>query len=336
MMDVAAKAGVSQATVSLVLNGGPGVKLTDSTRRRVLEASRSLGYEFVKRGARTTPEGQSTIVFMADEVATDPWTALAFEGARDKALEFGITACLTVSHGDAETEAAIVGQMVQAPVLGFIYGTILTRLIDLPPELANQRTVLVNCYDAKRSHPSVLPADLLGGRIATEHLLSAGRKRIGFINGQQGLDASRDRLKGYKQALSSNDIPFDPSLVRPGNWEQSAGYELTLDLMAMEDPPDAIFCGNDVMALGCYSALAELGLKVPEDVAVIGFDDRDLARQTRPPLTTLILPHYEMGRIAAELLIDSAGGLNVRPNQIKVECELVERESVASLARLLA
>ncbi|HTO27715.1 MAG TPA: substrate-binding domain-containing protein, partial [Devosia sp.] len=152
-------------------------------------------------------------------------------------------------------------------------------------------------------------------------------KRIGFINGQQGVDAARDRLKGYRQALASNDIPFDPALVRPGNWEPSAGYEMTLELMALSDPPDAIFCANDMMALGCYDALRELGKTVPGDVAVIGFDDRDVAQYMHPPLSTLVLPLYEMGRVAVELILDDAGGLHSSASGIKVECKLVERES---------
>lgn len=328
MMDVAALAGVSQATVSLVLNGSPGVKLTDSTRQRVLDAAEKLGYRFVRRGNRTAPEGQSTIVFIADEVTTDPWMALAFEGARDKALEFGINVSLTISHGEADIETSIVEQAIPETNLGFIYGTILTRLVDPPKALTRERTVLLNCYDAKRALPSVMPGDVLGGRIATERLLSAGRKRVALINGQEGVNAARDRLKGYKQALASNDIPFNDTLVKSGNWQPSSGYELTLELMAMPDPPNAIFCANDLMAMGCFDALKHLNLSVPDDVAVVGFDDREIAQYTHPPLTTLVLPQYEMGEIAAELLIDIAGGLNGGPNQIKVECPLVERESV--------
>jgi LacI family transcriptional regulator len=328
MMDVANLAGVSQATVSLVLNGSPGAKLSEETRRRVRAAARKLGYEFVRRGSRTANDHQTNIVFIADEVTIDPWMALAFEGVRDKALQYGLNSYLTVSHGDADVETTIVRQMRDMPVLGFIYGTILTRLVELPEAFGDQRVVLLNCYDAKRALPSVVPGDQLGGRAATEHLISAGRRRIGFINGQQGVDAARDRLKGYRLALSSNDIPFDQDLVKPGNWQPATGYRLTHELMALKERPDAIFCANDMMALGCLDALHELGLRIPEDVAVIGIDDREVAQYTRPPLTTLILPQYEMGEIAAELLIDAASGLASKPNQIKVECELVERQSV--------
>ncbi|OJF99849.1 LacI family transcriptional regulator [Rhizobium sp. 58] len=327
MMDVATAAGVSQATVSLVLSGTKGARLADTTRSRVLQAAQALGYRFVRRGTKSAPGGQSTIIFVADETSTDPWMSLAFEGARDKALEYGINVLMAVSHGDSDVETNIVTSLGKLPILGVIYGTILTRLVQLPAALTDWSIVLVNCYDEQREHHSVLPADLLGGRTATEHLLLTGRKRIGFINGQQGVDAARDRLKGYKQALASNDIAFDPSLVRPGNWEPSAGYEMTMDLMALDNPPDGIFCANDMMALGCFDALKQLGVRVPDDVAVIGFDDRNISQCMHPPLSTLVLPLYEMGRTAAELLIDTAGGLHTSPSRIKVECELIARES---------
>ncbi len=330
MMDVAAAAGVSQATVSLVLTGSKMARLSDATRRRVTEAAERLNYKFVRRGPKTNATGKSTILFIADEVSTDPWMTLAFEGARDKALEFGVNTVMAVSHGDAEIEAGILANFKDQPTVGVIYGTILTRQVGLPAPFAAHRTVLVNCYDEGGNLPAVLPADLLGARVATEHLISLGRSRIALINGQKGLDNPRDRLKGYRQALSSHDLAFDPTLVRPGNWEPSSGFEMTMELMALAEPPDAIFCANDLMAMGCIEALKQLGRKIPEDVAVIGFDDREIARFLHPPLTTLVLPQYEMGQTAAELLLDSAGGLELSTTRIKVECELIVRGSTAS------
>jgi LacI family transcriptional regulator len=328
MMDVASKAGVSQATVSLVLNGSRGARLSTSTRKKVKQVAEEVGYKLVRRGQRRAPVDQSVIGFLADEVTTDPWMALAFEGARERALEYGINVCLWATRGDPDIEAMVINQIGQQPLLGIIYGTILTRRVDPPAALFKRRTVLLNCYESTRKLPSVLPGELVGARVATQRLIQAGRKRIGFINGQEGLDASRDRLKGYRQALSSNDLSYDPNLVRPGNWEPSSGYEMTRDLMSADNPPDAIFCANDMMAVGCFDALREIGLRVPADISVIGFDDREIAQFTRPPLTTLILPQYEMGETAAELVIDGAGGLDAGPTQIKVECPLVERNSV--------
>ena len=104
-----------------------------------------------------------------------------------------------------------------------------------------------------------MPGEILGGQTATTRLIRAGHRRIGLIEGEVWMDASRDRLKGYRQALANAEILYDPDLVRPGNWEPSAGYEQTHALMNLKDPPTAIFCSNDLMALGCYEALKELG-----------------------------------------------------------------------------
>jgi LacI family transcriptional regulator len=327
-MDVAARAGVSQATVSLILNGSSGVRFSETTRARVMEAAEAIGYRFTRRVPARQTADPKVIGFVVDEIASDPWMSLALEGVRHKAEEFGLTVMLAVTGEEREQTAEVFDRMDAQPLLGLIYGTILTRRIVPPRALLDHPSVLLNCYDARRRLPSVLPADLLGARTATERLIRAGRRRIGYINGQDGIDASRDRLRGYREALVSNDLPFDPALVQPGNWEPSAGYEGTRALMALPQSPDAIFCANDMMAMGCYDALREMGLRIPQDVAVIGFDDREIAQFMRPALTTLILPHHEMGAIAAELLIDKTGGLERLHNQIKVECPLVERASI--------
>ena len=327
-MDVAARAGVSQATVSLVLNGSAGARLSDATKKRVRAAAEELSYKLVRRAQKKSPASEKLIGFIADEVATDPWTPMIFEGARQKALEYGVTMSMAVVRGKGELAQQLIDQMSQPPRLGLIYATMLTRLVDPPPIFFETSSVLVNCYDSKRRLPSIVPGELLGGRTATEHLIRHGRKRVALINGQEGIDASRDRLRGYRQSLASADIPYDPALVFSGNWEPSSGYEGTLQFMALDNPPDAIFCANDMMAVGCYDALKELGLKIPEDVAVVGFDDREIAQFMRPPLTTLILPHFDMGALAAELLLDMAGGLQNGHDQIKLECPLVSRDSV--------
>jgi LacI family transcriptional regulator len=332
MMDVAAKAGVSQATVSLVMNDSQGVRLSEATRRRVLEAAQELGYELVKRGPRQTTTDKTIIGFVVDEISTDPWMALAFDGVREKAWEFGLTVNLAVTRGDKDMEDQVLGMMCQQPILGLIYGTILTRRIKPAKALFDHPSVLLNCYDEERRLPSVVPGDLLGGRTATERLLQSGHRRIGLITGQTGVEGASERLRGYRQALASKDIGFDPTLVHPGNWQPDSGYAGTKALMALADPPTAIFCANDLMALGCLDALKELGLAIPGDVAVIGFDDREVSQYTRPPLTTLILPHYEMGANATEILVDRANRMSARPEQLKVECHLVERLSVGAIA----
>jgi LacI family transcriptional regulator len=332
MMEIAALAGVSQTTVSLVLNGALGARLSKQTRERVFDAAKALQYQFVRR---ETPRGwkaaETVIGIVVDEISTDPWMALAIDGAREKAWEFGLTLSVAVTRGDPEIENAVMAQMTGQPLLGMIYGTIQTRQVKLSPALQRIPTVLLNCHVADRSLPSVVPSETVGGRSATERLILAGHTRIGMIEGEEGMEASRDRLKGYRQALASHEIPFDPQLVRPGNWEPSAGFEQTVALMQLPKPPTAIFCANDLMAAGCYEALKEMGKAIPQDVAVIGYDDRETAQFARPPLTTILLPHYEMGTLAAEFLIDRTSTTQAKPPQIKVECPLVERSSVGPI-----
>ena len=327
MMDVASLAGVSQATVSLVLNGSPGAKLTDGTRRRVRDAAARLGYEKPRRRTRRTAEVQPAILFLCDDIATDPWMMQAFDGAQRKAAEHGMNVLLAVS-GDRDGETAVMEQIAATPISGVIYATMLTRLVEPSSAVLGHRTVLLNAYDTAGRLPSVVPDDVGGGRTATRHLIEAGCRRIGFINGQKGIDASRDRLKGYRQALTAAGLRYDPKLVRPGTWEPESGYAHTRALLALDTPPDAIFCANDPMAYGCYEALREAGLRVPDDISVVGFDDRDLAKAMHPPLTTLLLPHAEMGELAADRLIGMAGGDAPMSARMRVDCALVPRASV--------
>jgi LacI family transcriptional regulator len=332
MNDIAASAGVSQTTVSLVLNDALGARLSDQTRQRVLDAVKKHGYRMVRRRNRkAVTDDASVIGFVVDEMATDPWCAMALGGVRDKAWEYGLTVSVAVTRGDAEIEKAVQNQMTSQPLLGLIYGTIQTRQIALAPFLQRIPTVLFNCHVEDRSLPSIIPGEFLGGRTATERLIEAGHRRIAMIEGEVWMDSSRDRKKGYRTALTSHDIPFDEDLVRPGNWEPSAGFEQTMLLMKLPRPPTAIFCASDMTAFGCYEALQELGLKIPQDVSVVGYDDREIAQFMRPPLTTVLLPLYEIGVLAAEYLIDHANRPNKRLAQVKVECPLVERDSVGPI-----
>lgn len=222
MKDVASRAGVSQATVSLALNGSEGARLSDATKQRVRAAAEDVGYKLARRSQKRAPPSRKMIVFVADEVSTDPWTPLIFEGARSKALEYGVTMTMAVMCGEDDLDLQLSDQLSHQPHLGLVFATMLTRLVKPPKIFMETPSILVNCYDRRRQLPSILPGELLGGRTATEQLIRAGCKRIALINGQHGIDASRDRLRGYRQALSSAEIPFDPDLLFWGNWEPSS------------------------------------------------------------------------------------------------------------------
>ena len=334
MMDVAAEAGVSQTTVSLVLNGIAEARVSDETIERVKKSALALNYTHSARrtGADERPD-TAVIGLIVDEISTDPWMALALTGAREKSIEEGYEMVTLVTNGDAKAEKSAARTLAKLSFSGLIYGAIQTRAVDPPPILLTKPAVLLNCFVTERNVPSVTPGEVVGGRSATQHLIDHGHRRIAIIQGEEWMDASNDRLRGYRQALAAADISFDETLVRPGNWEPSAGYEQTKLLMRLAHPPTAIFCSNDMMAMGCYEALKALGLGIPGDVSVVGYDDREIAQFLHPPLTTVLLPHYDMGALAVELLLEQIAAPGKTPTQLKAECPLIVRESAGPPSR---
>ena len=334
MTDIARIAGVSQSSVSLVLNEMSGSRISQETQMKVREAAHKIGYKLpgVRHDAPpVTSVEKETIAFIVDEISTSPHPVVSLDGARDYAFEQGFLVSAHATRSNPDLEDAVLRSVLRDPtVVGVIYATIFTRKVTVPKQLQNIPTVLLNCYAEPRQQVAIVPGEVAGGFAATAYLTSLGHKRIGFINGEVWMDAAVDRLKGYKQALATADIAFDESLVRNGDWLPLRGYEAGLELLSMDNPPTAIFCGNDLMAIGVMEAAAEKGLAVPEQLSVMGYDDQELARYTHPPLSTLVLPNYEMGQKAAEMLIDMAvHGKTVKPMTMKVDGPLVVRNSTA-------
>jgi len=331
MTDVARIAGVSQSSVSLVLNQMTGARISEATRSRVHDAATQIGYDLPgrRRQDRTLSE-RGTIAYLVDEISTSPHPVVNLDGARDAAWEYGILVASHVTRSNLELEAATLESIKRDPsVVGIIYSTIFTRKLLNPPPAGAIPTVLLNCYADDGRLNAVVPGEVAGAFTATRHLLEHGHRQIAFINGESWMDAAIDRLKGYRQALATADIAFDEAIVRNGDWLPLSGYLLTCDLLSGDKRPSAIFCANDLMAIGALEAASELGFKVPKDLSILGYDDQELARYTHPPLSTLVLPNYEMGRRATELLIDMAVlGKKLRPMTIKIDGPLVERSSV--------
>ena len=336
MTDIAKAVGVSQSTVSLVLNDAAGAKFSEATRAKVHEAAHALGYRLSGRAPATPAAARSStrnmIVYLGDEISTSPHPVVNIDGARDAAWEHGYVLAVYSTHGNAEIEAQVLRSVLAMPnLLGVIYATVYTRKVNVPEALHNVQTVLLNCYAEDRNFPSVVPGEIAGAHAATRYLIGKGHRRIGFINGEPWMDASADRLKGYRQALAGAGIAFDAALVRNGDWLPLQGHRHALDLIAQTPRPTAIFCANDLMAMGALEAAAQQGLRVPQDISIMGYDDQELARYTNPPLSTLVLPNYEMGRRAVELLVEVATrGARAPAAPVRVDGPLVERGSVAA------
>lgn len=323
MKDVAFRAGVSQSTVSFVLNGLEDMRISRDTRKRVMDAVDQLGYR--PRNAGRPPKASYTgvIGLLFDEIATSHFAAISIEGAHEAAWKANAIVEVAMTGGNPDIEAAILKKWAGDNVIGVVYGSILTRALSPPDALSRHRAVLLNCDDTSGRYSSIVPAERRGGEVATEALIAQGHRRIAFISGEPWMEASDQRMEGYERALRAARIPVDPSLIVEGNFLPSGGRAATLELMAPSNPPDAIFCANDLTAVGCYEALKELGEIPGKTVAVMGYDDQEIAQHLSPKLSTVLLPHREMGQWCVEQLLRSEQSVD----RTRINCPLVLRAS---------
>lgn len=328
---VAQRAGVSATTVSFVLNDAPHARVSPATRERVVAAAAELGYRpnSVAKSLRTARS--RSIGFITDHIAASQYAGDVIRGAHDRAWSAGEMLLVVNSEGRADVEAAAVEMLLDRQVDGIIYATRGFRGVQPVDSLRRVPTVLANCYDAEGALPSIGPDDRGGGATATEALIDAGHRRIAFISGRPAgpvAPAADERLAGYRAALDAAGLDFDPDLVRHSNWRPSGGYAETKARMALAEPPTGIFCVTDTVAIGAYEALKELGLGIPDDVAVVGYDNIELAAELTPPLTTVALPHMEMGRWAVERLAARCRGADPDGgDHTTLTCPLIARAS---------
>lgn len=341
MWDVARAAGVSQATVSLALRGNGGSRVSEETAARIRRIAEEIGYR-ANATARALRDGHSEMIgLIGDQVASAPFAGRIVEGAQDRAWQDDQLLIIANTEGSTELEQAAIEQLLSHQVRRFIYASMYNRTVTVPESLAGYDVVVLNALDPSGETWSVSPDEVRGGREATAHLVAAGHERIGFINIEtleSGLPAAVGRHDGYLEALADAHLPADPTLIRFGTGSTPDGYTFTRELMALDDPPTAIFCANDRTAWGAYQALSELGAKVPDDVSIVGFDNQDvLAPFLRPTLTTMNLPFREMGWRAVELLLSGESVRttgNAGHRTVHLHCELVERESVRAPRRV--
>lgn len=305
MNDIAREAGVSQATVSLILNNSRSIKLSDETRQRVISTAQKLGYKKIPSPHQL--EGQEEIAILVNAMpGYDPFVD-AFNQARDAAWRNNTLLTIYDYGDDSELAIHIIRQLEQRRCAGIILASPITSAIDFAPfeNCTRIPLVLLNVYD--RNYPMVptfLPNDYANALQITRHLVAQGAQRIAHITGDRWMDASQHRLDGYNAALSQAGLACDPTLVIHTNWQLNESYRATCQLMQSSQPPDAIFCSSDWIALGCYQALAELQVKIPQQVMVAGYDDQRYTDQLTPELTSVQLPYAELGRLAVEYLCE--------------------------------
>jgi DNA-binding LacI/PurR family transcriptional regulator len=324
--DVARLAGVSTATVSRALNGTGQIAAT--TRATIDAAVAQLGYQPNTAARSLVTKSTQTIALLLPDIA-NPFYAELVSGIQRRALETGHTMLLCTTEGDPEREEQYLNLLHAKQVDG-----VLVDGLVLPPDriarfVRNGPPIV--CLDRdvdSTSVPLVQVDNRLGARMATEHLISLGHRRIAHVSGAPELRISEERIGGYHDAFAAAGIDPDPKLVAVGSFTEEGGYEATRALLGATDLT-AVFAANDLSALGAISAIVESGRHVPRDVSVVGFDDLRLSRFTTPPLTTIHQPALEIAERATQLLLDLAGGREVQQLLHLLEPKLVVRASTA-------
>ncbi|MGB4778326.1 LacI family DNA-binding transcriptional regulator [Microbacterium sp.] len=305
--DVAVAAGVSVTTVSLVLNDVES-RISEETRNRVREAAATVGYapSAVARGLRQ--QRMRTVGIISDQIATTPYAGRMLAGAQDVARDNGKLVILVDTGGMADIEQDAIRALASQQVDATIYAAMWHRVVEVPDGLPAD-TVFLDCRPRTPGFRSVVPDDRAGGVAATRELIAAGHRRIAFIDTElspQRPIAADLRHAGYVEALSDAGIVPDAALHVHGEITAGGGRAATERLLDLpvEVRPTGLFCFNDRMAAGAYIAVHRRGLRIPQDISIIGYDDQQLvAAEQDPPLTTVALPHYAMGRWAMEVAL---------------------------------
>lgn len=327
MRDVAHHAGVSISTVSHVVNNSRAV--SDEARHRVLAAMKALSYK-PNALAQNLRRQQTFSIGMIVPDSANPFFAEVARGIEDTSFEQNHSVILCNTDGDVDKQAAHTNLLIKNQVAGilFVAAGISTELVE-DLQARHVPLVIVDREVPDVVVDTVLTNHLQGGRLATQHLLDLGHQRIACISGGSDLSPSAERLTGYQQLLQENNIPVEDSLIVKGDFQYESGYQAAQQLLSQANPPTAIFACNDLMAVGVISAAIELGLNVPQDLSVIGFDDVRLASFTNPPLTTIAQPKYEIGVMATKMLLARTQNTDTPPHTEQLDTHIVIRKSTA-------
>lgn len=332
--DVARHAGVSRTTVSFVLSGRADMRISIEARQRILGAAQELGYRPNLTAQSLRTRKTYTVGLVSDIVASTHYAGEMIQGALEAALEQDHLLYFAESGNDPEAERKLLQGMLDRQVDGLVHAAMSTRTY-LPPEhVRTHPSVLLNCLDGTGEFTCVVPDEETAGQQAVKLLLEAGHQAgIHVVGGRratarnpEGVYAGVERMRGIEGALS--EAGLKPAGVSECDWSAPEhGYRVARTLLDSAAPPTAVVCCNDRLAFGVYQAAGERGWSVPRDLSVVSFDDSELASWLRPSLTSIALPHHELGRTAVSLLLSPE---ERKPALYRIPMPVRRRESVAA------
>jgi LacI family transcriptional regulator len=337
LADVARKAEVSATAASFVLNGRTDMRLSAAVHKRVQQAAEEIGYRpnIISRSLRLNTTG--TIGFVSDSIATTPFAGELIHGATDAAHDRGNLLFIAETETSSVLEVELIEALLDRQVDGIVYASMYTRKVTPPKSLAQVPLVLLNAVSNDGLSSAVIPDEFDAGRSAARVILDAGfRDGVYLVGGgpqQKRLPkdslAARERFAGIADAFERAGVTLSGAVELP-EWEPQDGYDATRALLRKRRPPSALICFNDRLAFGAYQALEEAGRAIPADVSVVSFDDDRIASWLKPQLTTIALPHYQLGHSAIGILFGTEGTpvIQATPTIHRVPMPIRRRESV--------
>ncbi|MDI9278358.1 ribose operon transcriptional repressor RbsR [Pantoea sp. EABMAA-21] len=327
MKDVARLAGVSTSTVSHVINNNRFV--SEQVREKVDQAIRELNYA-PSALARSLKINQTRTIGMLLTASSNPFYSEVVRGVENSCYERGYSLILCNTEGDEERMNRSLETLMQKRVDGLLMMCTETHLpsAEILNRYPSVPMVMMDWAPFEGRGDIIQDNALLGGELATQHLIDRGYTRIACIAGPQDKTPARLRLEGFHKAMTNSGLPVLPGYVVDGDFEFQGGFNAMNQLLTLELLPEAVFTSNDAMAVGVYHALFQAGLRVPQDIAVMGYDNIELARYLTPPLSTIHQPKDELGELAIDTLIHRMSDPDASQQTLVLTPELVERGSV--------
>ena len=323
--EIARATGFSVPTVSRALSN-PDYPLSAATRQRINDVARQMGYtpNLTARSLRT--DQSNTIGIIVDDILS-PFAQRILRGIQDYLKQYNYLNLIINSDWYPEVEQEAINTLLGRPVDGIIFVENAHLKDNGVLQRSHKPYVFVHRFIGEKMTNSIVPDNYDGVVQAIRHLVSLGHRRIGYINGPDGYPVAEERLEAYKAELAAQNLSYDPALVDQGDWEYEGGYKAAAHLLKLKQLPTAIFVANDLMALGAIDAIQEAGLNVPKDLAIVGYDNRDFTSIMHPKITTVSIPAYEMGKLAAKFLLKQVRDGRQEMDEIKVKGQLFVRET---------
>ena len=324
--DIARMAGVTHSTVSRALRNSPLVNR--ETVERIQRIAREAGYRTSAAARSLVTRRSDTIGVVVTNIA-DPFVAGVVSGIEETADQHGLSVFLANSNAEPEREVRVVRKFEERRVDGIIVtaSRVGTQYVPLLTHMQVPIVLLNNQHPSQFAH-SVMIANVQASLDATRHLIALGHRRIAYLGDRYGHQSDTERFAGYRQALEEAGFPFEPQLVAHGDGKPEGAETAMAVLLAFPQSPTAVFCYNDMSALGAMRRIRNHGLRIPDDISVVGFDDLYISQYLYPPLTTVRQPMRQMGRMAMETLLRIFAGAE-SGHDIKVPGELIVRQSTA-------